>query len=284
MTEPGNDPLTAIAEPAAPAPAAIEPEQPVIEPAEPAESAPALPEALPENAEAPGVNKTVEELKTQRAKRQSLDLENARLRGQIDAMQNKQPDQQPVKQTGPPIAPDLNQFDTVEEYEVAREKHIEDRAVYRVHQEIESRQQQEQTQKVARDYDTRVRQTITEIPDFEETLQNSTVQMPGELITATMESEIAPRIFYHLAKNPAEAGRISGMSKTAAIREIGKLEAQLVPKNTPSPAPRKVSQAPEPIIPGRGSGAVPKTLGEMTTQEYIDHRNAKEWGPTEPTR
>jgi hypothetical protein len=63
---------------------------------------------------------------------------------------------------------------------------------------------------------------------------------------AIFESEVGPRILYHLAENPEIAEKLQSLTVTGALRAIGKLEAQFE-KIEAKPVAK--SKAPAPINP-----------------------------------
>ena len=90
-------------------------------------------------------------------------------------------------------------------------------------------------------------------PDYDEVMADANeMAIPDNLQAALgdaiVSSEYFAAIKYHLAKNPDEFDRIVKMSPVAAVKEIGKIEAQL----SSGKAPVKKSAAPAPIKPPKG--------------------------------
>lgn len=257
-----------------PAPEEEQAQEPKEQPAEEAEPAPAA-----EPAAAPPV---VDELKAQRAKRQEAERRAAFLEGQL-AQQNAQTQPAPkADPNAPPVQPKLEDFEDFSEYEAAKDKYLEDRAVYRIRQEDAQRREQERIDKTMAAYNASEKAVTADIPDYLETIRDSKVMLPEVALVAIMESTVGPRIKYHFAKNPEEAERFKGMSPTSVVKEIGRLEMVLTPKSAPTTAPapvKKASEAPAPLPAGRGSSTAPKSPQEMSTAEYIKWRNDQEWGP-----
>jgi hypothetical protein len=87
------------------------------------------------------------------------------------------------------------------------------------------------------------------MPDFEAMVSSADVTVSNEVRDAIFESDVGPRILYHLAENPDFAQKLQGMTLTAALRTIGKLEAQYE-KTEPQTKPAVgKSKAPVPINP-----------------------------------
>ncbi len=97
--------------------------------------------------------------------------------------------------------------------------------------------------------------------DFDETV-NSPVFTP-ELSVEILASEYAPEIGYYLAKNPAEAQRISSLSLNAIAREIGRLESKFTEGKS-----RLISGAPKPLTTVAGNDIVAKDPSKMTDDEW----------------
>jgi hypothetical protein len=95
----------------------------------------------------------------------------------------------------------------------------------------------------------RVNAAKAEMPDFEAMITSADVTVSNEVRDAIFESDVGPRILYHLAENPDFAQKLQGMTLTAALRTIGKLEAQYE-KTEPQTKPAVgKSKAPVPINP-----------------------------------
>lgn len=128
----------------------------------------------------------------------------------------------------------------------------------------------------------RVQQTMKEIPDYEEMIASSDVEVSNPVRDAIMESDVGPKILYHLAENPEIAARWKNLSLTAALREVGKLEAQLERKpEQQKAAVVERTKAPDPITPIRATtikADIPMGAdGEFrgTYQEWKEARRAK---------
>jgi hypothetical protein len=99
--------------------------------------------------------------------------------------------------------------------------------------------------------------------DFEEVVSASKLQIAEPAYLAILESDISSDLVYHLAKDAAEAERISKLTPYAQAKEIGKLEDRLSAKK-----PVIKSNAPPPINPVNGSKDFTKSLDDMSVAEY----------------
>lgn len=130
----------------------------------------------------------------------------------------------------------------------------------------------EARQKIATAWNERVTAAKTEMPDYDEVIASSDVVVSDAVRDAILDSDIGPKLIYHLAENEELAKRIQGMSDSKALRELGKLEAMLEKKPEPEkkeePAQKPVvSKAPAPIEPIRNGSVMENKInsnGEFT--------------------
>lgn len=131
-------------------------------------------------------------------------------------------------------------------------------------------------------FQTRLAATIKEIPDYQEVIDGSNAIARHHILNYLIESDIGPKLQYHLAKNPDVLDRLNQLSPIKAIAELGKLETKLE-----SPVEKKaeaklnsvapVSQAPAPITPIDGkSTPVHKDPSTMTIKELREYERARE--------
>jgi hypothetical protein len=131
---------------------------------------------------------------------------------------------------------------------------------YRVDQRMNEEKQKEVQARAAAERDKvinvwadRVKAAKSEIPDFDDMVGSADVTVSNEVRDAIFESEVGPRILYHLAENPEIATKLQGMTLTSALRHIGRLEAQFE-KTEPQTKPVVgKSKAPSPINPIRSA-------------------------------
>ena len=91
------------------------------------------------------------------------------------------------------------------------------------------------------------------MPDFDDMVGSADVVVSNEVRDAIFESEVGPRILYHLAENPEYAEKLSSMTVASALRNIGKLEAQYEKTEPTSKTVVGKSKAPAPINPIRSA-------------------------------
>ena len=157
--------------------------------------------------------------------------------------------------------PQPSQFDDAFEYAKALAEYSAEKALRdRDEQEVRRKQAEEQV-KVQESWVKRLNEAKAELPDFEDMVASSDVAVSDAIRDAIFESDVGPKILYHLAENPDEAKKLAEMSQAKALREIGKLEARLETKKA-EPEVRTVaakSNAPAPISPIRATSAAADT-------------------------
>ena len=131
---------------------------------------------------------------------------------------------------------------------------------YKVDQRLSEEKQKEaqakveaQRQEVINTWAKRVESAKSEMPDFEDMVGSADVVVSNEVRDAIFESDVGPRILYHLAENPEIAEKLQGMTVTSALRTIGKLEAQFEKAEPQTKTVVGKSKAPAPINPIRSA-------------------------------
>ena len=106
--------------------------------------------------------------------------------------------------------------------------------------------------KVLNTWNQRIADTKKEMADFDDVISASDVKVSDQVRDAILDSDVGPKILYHLANNPKDADKLASMSVLGALREIGRLEERLTKpavKEEPEPEKVQVSKAPAPITP-----------------------------------
>ena len=209
------------------------------------------------------------EAEQERSKREELETRLKALESQAAPKQEQSRDEKPK--------PD--QFVDAFEYAEALADWSAENAVMRARQEDIEKKVQEERQKVIETWNTRLESTKSELSDYDEMVASSDVVVSDQVRDAILESEVGPRILYHLAENPDIAEKISKSSLITALREIGKLEARFE-KNEPKEVKTVAvkSKAPAPISPikaGTSEQGVITDTDKMTYAQYKAMRQAK---------
>jgi hypothetical protein len=109
------------------------------------------------------------------------------------------------------------------------------------------------------------------VEDYADKVYDPSLPLSATVVELIAESDIGPKVAYHLAEHPDIARSLYGMTPTQAAREFGKLEARL----TAPAVPRKaVSTAPPPPPKIQATEAEPaeKDPSKMTDAEFAKWR------------
>jgi hypothetical protein len=187
---------------------------------------------------------------TLRAEREALDQarrEAAELRAKYEPPK--------TDELGPEPTP--SQFQDISEYSAALKEWAADKAMRDQQAKQADDQQKARAAQVAKDWGERLKATQAEIPDYAEKIEASPVKVSDQVRDAILESEIGPKLIYHLAEHPEVAEKLGKLSVQSALRELGRIEGSLMqPVKEPAiPAKAEISKAPAPITPLRGSNS-----------------------------
>ena len=260
-------------QPPSEAPEKGEPEAPQ-EP-EPAETDPDQDEEQddPEDSHKPkrrwGAQERISRLTREKYQYQARTQELERRLAELSAARPERPSpaQQPPQQqyTG---RPQESQFERYEDYIEALTDFKAAQAAMQLYQMQQQRQAQYAQAQQHTVWQDRVAQFRETTPDFDAVLEDAEhIQLSPVLQQALLEHEDGARLAYELAKDHQTLERISRLSHTAAVRELGKFEARIL--NGEQAKPPAVSKAPPPISPvGQGSTRSTKSPDDMDYQEY----------------
>jgi len=184
-----------------------------------------------------------QEAKREREARESLEAKVRELEGKVA----------PKAETQPTGEPKPENFSDMYEYAKAlTDYRVEQRMGEEKQKEAQAKQQAER-EKVINAWTDRVKAAKSEMPDFDDMVGSADVVVSNEVRDAIFESDVGPRILYHLAENPEFAEKLSGMTVASALRSIGKLEAQYEKTEPTSKTVVGKSKAPAPINPIRSA-------------------------------
>lgn len=155
---------------------------------------------------------------------------------------------------------------------------------YRVEQKLEAklaeREQRQAQQTAAQAFQSSVIAAREKYADYDTVITGSRVGISDAMKEALFASPQAGDLLYHLARNPAEAERISQLRPIAAARELGRLEVTLANSTTSAATPARTTTAakplPPPVRPVSASATTAKSLEDMPFGEYVAQRRAQE--------
>ena len=165
--------------------------------------------------------------------------EIAELREEIRALKEAKANPESKSEAKPPKRDD---FDTYEDYIEARAEYRADQKVQKAIEAMkgESKADKEQSSKAENDREfqklvrSRIEAGRKDFADFDatitEAIEDGILDTRSAMYQVLIDSDIAHKLAYHLAKNPSEARRIMDMSPAGQAREIGKLEDKLSAK------------------------------------------------------
>jgi len=156
------------------------------------------------------------------------------------------------------VKPQQADFDDYDAFETARDEWIENRASLKARlnfvREDVARQESialDAANRAAREtavqFESSVqsaRQRYEDYDDVMATAREQDLRVPRDLGQALMESPVGADVLYYLCTNPAEVERITALSTTRALAEIGKLEGRIQARLGGRPGPRGIVPAP----------------------------------------
>ncbi len=198
----------------------------------------------------------------ERRAREAAEANLAALQRQIQAQQ------QPAPATK--AKPTLEQFGYDQDaYEEARDEWVATQVEQRVSQRFEQAAVQRQQHEKLGKFEARITAFEQESPGAWEEVMKSPVQPTQIMREAVAESEVGPKLAYHLAKHLDEAFAISQMPPLQQALAMGRLESKLLTPSAQPRAPAKtVTQAlPPPSALPSGTSTVKKSLADETIAE-----------------
>jgi len=178
--------------------------------------------------------------------------------------------------------PKAEQFTDAIEYAKALAMWSTEKALYERDMQEAQRKAAEEQAKIAKSWAEKVEKAKPNLPDFDDLVTSSNVQVSNEIRDAILESDVGPQILYELASNTEYAQKVAEMPLIKALREIGKLEARFeVQETAPEPAKKPVavqSKAPAPISPLKGTGSaeiITTDTDKLTYAQYKELRKAR---------
>jgi len=179
----------------------------------------------------------------------------------------------PVMPQLPAAEPELSMFDNdVEAYTKAH-------SAWAVQQAMSQFEQRSKFDKVVGTYTQKEQAVRAANADYDDVIKEFQddyrhVNAP-EINQYLVESDVGPDVYYYLATHRADTDRILALPPHKRLGELGKLEAKLTTPGQPK-APPKVSSAPAPVTPEKGTP--PRTVRlddpSITQAQYRELRMA----------
>jgi len=208
--------------------------------------------------------KAYEARQHKKAEKQILKEENEHLRRQIEALQShsepqrQQPQKPQQYNTG---KPNLDDFDSVDEFLEARDN-------YRDNVKF----QQSKEEEIQRNFNEQMAQYSAKHPDFLDSVESSNLVMTPALAQLIRRSDNAPRVLHEIITDDKLAKKLNSLDIISMTREVVKLENKGEIKK---PA---FSNAPKPIGKSTGSSVAPKIdISEMSGAQYREYMNKQKY-------
>ena len=229
-------------------------------------------EPAPAEAKEPAVDKVQKRI-------DKLTREKYQLRGELEALrrdreESRKPAPVPQERTTQAGEPRLEQFDNLEDYVSAKAEWVADSKLNKAFSEREQKQTQQSEEKrqrsLAEGWQKRLDAARSTLEDLDDVIESADVPLTQAMAESIMESDQGPAVAYYLARNPAEAEKLAGMTPSAVARAIGRIEAKLESEASN----KQKSSAPKPADPVGSRAAASKDPGRMSDEEYAKWRKA----------
>ena len=175
--------------------------------------------------------------------------------------------------------PQPGQFQDAFEYAKALAQFSTEKALRERDQQEANKKLNEERQKTIQSWSAKLEKMKAEMPDYDDIVSTANVTVSDDIRDSILESDVGPRILYHLAEDLEFAQKIAAMPTRKALVEIGKLE-KLYERNEAKQETVVKSRAPAPIKPlraGNGQADIPiNSSGEFhgTYQTWKEARRA----------
>lgn len=220
-----------------------------------------------------GEKKSLPGSQKQKLRAQRLAAELEQTRRELEALrQQAQPKTQAYTSE-----PDINQFDTLDEYKEALKQYTARTAVEQWQYEQLERQAREANQRQQAEWAHKMEQAIDGSEEAVEAIQEFTYfaqeaerkapAVANAIGSALKESDIGPELVIHLGKHPETIERLVGMSPYRAVAELGRIEAEILAKKEGKAKP-VTTQAPKPPSPVKAVGNVPGKAQRVMEIDY----------------
>lgn len=204
------------------------------------------------------INELTRQYRTEQSVRQKLEAENAELRKQVPAKAADADATEPKK-------PTRDNYESYDDYvEALTDWKVEQKTKTAPQPQVQQQQKPVELTPEEKALADAVKDVVAEgaekYPDFTEKLFDQRMPMTQTMAEAIFDSDNAADMAYYLATHHDKAAEIAQLDPKAQIRAIGKLEARMESGELTvagkQPAPKKVTQAPEPIEPdGAGNSS-----------------------------
>jgi len=242
-------------------------EEVIEEPIEPVEAvAEPVEEETPEPTESSPVNKTQERMDELTRFRREAERDRDYWR---DLANKEKSDDVKVEKPQPLEVKTLEDFDYDETkyqsyiFDTARTQAVE--AAKHALQEDKTNNDTQARQKA---FQTKETEYSKSVKDYMDVTRDTSLSLTKEMVDIASSADDGPALLYYLAKNPDISASIARMSSLDAAREMGRIEATKLTKETnvtsKAPPPAKTIKGGDPVI--------AKTPEQMSQKEFNEYR------------
>jgi hypothetical protein len=114
-----------------------------------------------------------------------------------------------VSEPKPLVAPRLDQFETYEQYEAAKDAFLVEKTKHELRQEQQAEQQRQAMLSAQQKFNQRIEAAAKDDPTFLDVVSDKTLPVSPVMAPLIMESEVAPQLIRWLDQNRNEALRIA---------------------------------------------------------------------------
>ncbi len=147
-----------------------------------------------------------------------------------------------------------------------------------VRQELKQKELNERATQSLNLWNQKVSEIRKELPDYDDVVSEyDDVPVRQEILNVMQESDIGPKIAYHLAKNPELLSAINNdkVSALQIAKQLGIIEAQLSANLQTQKPVARVTKSPAPITPVKRSAPSTVDLSALDTDAFIKFRNSQ---------
>lgn len=209
-----------------------------------------------------------QEAEAERQQRQALEA-------RLQALEQQAAPQKPSVD----VEPQPGQFQDAFEYAKALAEYSTEKALRERDIAEANRKANEERQKVIQSWTQKLEKVKADLPDYDDMVSTANVVVSDEIRDSILESDVGPRILYHLAEDLEYAQKLAAMPTRKALVELGKLE-KLYERKEPEKETVVKSNAPAPVRSLKATGGVAdipiNTNGEFhgTYQAWKEARRA----------
>jgi hypothetical protein len=249
--------------------------------------APEIPEQTGSEPEGATSSKAVKELIGLRKRTHQVEAEAAYWRGVAEgraagaAAPQFAPAPVPVAPEGPPPKPVIEDFETFEDFEAARERWVDDMVDYRAGQIRQAVTRKTAVESVQQAFVQRLDEAAKTAPQLPEAFDNVGASINVAMAEYIALSPAGPQLILYLNDHMEQTAHLARSNPYFAIGELAQIVARLGAQGRPatqSPAPQQ-SKAPPPVRPVVNNGsAIDTPLDKVDIDEFMRSRNEKQYG------